>query len=420
MSGVKKLAIIVVAVFALSFMIGSVALANNGPHGNYTVDTDQCAGCHRAHTADSGVTWVDSQGGARSALLYGAPSSVMTDYCYTCHGDGAPGAGTDVQNGIFDSSQGTLYAGDSVTDGTLNGGGFDMIGGSLTGSDVESSHVLDANGIYAWGDTKAYDSATHDGGTTIWMDCTSCHDPHGSSNYRILNDTVNGNKVGGYNGSNATPWVISAETGYPGGNLTTGGFDLDTLYPGYDPNYTTQSLGNDTSKPNKNMSGWCGACHGAYMLRSSAYDAGDGANGVWVDSVTRHRHPVNVTVWAMSSDAGAARVGDREINITIANQETRWGAGNAIELPLEDNVSFGTQNAVDSRDVIGCLTCHRAHGTEATMTGWADAALDTDNGGNVVIEGPNTNTGSDGVSPSNDGALLRADNRGVCERCHNK
>ena len=53
------------------------------------------------------------------------------------------------------------------------------------------------------------------------MTCASCHDPHGSSNYRLLTDQVNGNTVGGYVADDApTPYVISVEPGYPNG--TTG------------------------------------------------------------------------------------------------------------------------------------------------------------------------------------------------------
>jgi hypothetical protein len=60
----------------------------------------------------------------------------------------------------------------------------------------------------------------------------------------------------------------------------------------------------------------------------------------------------------------------------------------------------------EGSDWIECLTCHRAHGTKATMTGWATAA-------NMSL------TGSPYVG-SEESALLRLNNRGVCETCHNK
>ena len=84
------------------------------------------------------------------------------------------------------------------------------------------------------------------------------------------------------------------------------------------------------------MSSWCATCHSNYTLHTSTYDAGDG-----LGAVTRHRHTVGYSP--------------------------------------------------------GCLTCHRSHGTSASMRGWAS---------NVV--------------PTNDSALLRLDNRAVCYQCHVK
>ena len=78
-------------------------------------------------------------------------------------------------------------------------------------------------------------------GNAIKMDCATCHDPHGSANYRILKAKVNGNAVGGYTPTGRTPhdpdpngFVSSVETGWP-----VNGFRLHTPYPDYEPNYTT-------------------------------------------------------------------------------------------------------------------------------------------------------------------------------------
>ncbi len=70
------------------------------------------------------------------------------------------------------------------------------------------------------------------------MDCGSCHDPHGTANYRILKSYVNGYYVGGYKPSgdpvNPQPdaFVSSNEAGFP-----ASGFKLHTQYPGYTPSY---------------------------------------------------------------------------------------------------------------------------------------------------------------------------------------
>ncbi len=64
------------------------------------------------------------------------------------------------------------------------------------------------------------------------------------------------------------------------------------------------------------------------------------------------------------------------------------------------------------------MTCHTAHGSIAKMAGWAEAHADTRSVDPTwtVVRTP----GSGGVDPTFDSALLRVDNRGVCERCHNK
>ena len=51
-------------------------------HGPYSITTDQCAACHRGHTAQ-----------APNLLVKGSQSAL----CFTCHG-AAAGATTNVQN----------------------------------------------------------------------------------------------------------------------------------------------------------------------------------------------------------------------------------------------------------------------------------------------------------------------------------
>lgn len=684
----NRYALFFVAVMLVLCSMSGIAQANFAIHGGYLADTDACAGCHRAHTATSAVTWLDTSGTRRSALLVGPPTTQVYIFCYVCHSSGAPGAATDVEGGVLDStSPGGAVEGANSSDmtginTTLNGGGFEFLGNDI-GHPTTSTHEVKGAAWQAWGKDKNIAGY-------IFMDCCSCHDPHGASNYRILKDYVNGHWVGGYANSTGSsgpggastipgtdplplPFVISNEEGYPlkgkqgpaatesgmhvgsgadssipsapthgfrlhrwynNGDLIAGnyngGYEYIPSYTkaryarGYQPDRTSAEA--NAEDMNRGMSGWCCACHENYVAgslpdtflgTSIPAEYGDGATSVtkWTDArpasvpgnnagtypgdpsgvwaagmgpasilvailqgndlagknyigpddlavtvndatgfpdpwdggtlfgswpppsqyrnftvqeikyigiwgkadaiqtnegpveipkfemiaykdivdidgspgldtfivtaggrgaydtsqqyfpsgsrvyvgydasdgygeVVRHRHPMNVpfTKWQSSLNSPIAFVaGDRalvlrpnewqafESNIVMVDipidhnpwteqtimdynyENHNWNVTNSDESPTA-NGYFGANTV---HDWIECLTCHRAHGTDATMSGFAGATLRP-----TLIEGYNTvipDSGTDdGVPPTGDSALLRADNRGVCERCHNK
>jgi predicted CXXCH cytochrome family protein len=398
---VKKIAWILIAAAMIAVVVApGVALANMGPHGGYIENTEACAGCHRAHTAPSSITWVDTTGAAKSALLLSDSSQVYL-FCLTCHDSTSQGADTNVLDGVYE--------------GTANGtSGADLISGAFGREDrvggvpgvfdghnnpVTSTHTMNGQSWGAWGGGAFGSTSTVDAtgnyptllgtGNKIVMDCGTCHDPHGSSNYRILKDVVNGVAVGGYSGSAAdpdpTPFVVSNETGYP-----VGGFRLHLSYnAGYVANYTTpqyaKAPGGDTSK---GMVGWCVGCHTTYAEKTTTYNAGDGFG-----FVDRHKHPMNVPLSNFK--------GPRALSIA------------SLTLPLAHDIGASHPLVNSSSDWIDCLTCHNAHGASTIMTGYANVA--------DPVNDLRPDTGlSGGVPPTNDSALLKMNNRGVCEACHNK
>jgi len=419
---VKRLSILVVLSCAFLFAFSGVAYANFAIHGGYSLDTDACAGCHRAHTSFSELRWNNRYDPSitQSALLVSS-ADTMTEFCNTCHGSDAPGASTNVMDGIFDAGPSgelgqvpgddndgvtVLYQTNSEFGAVLNGGGFDNIDGRT----VSSSHGMDANGIM-WG----FGASVEDAGLTNFT-CTSCHDVHGSSNYRLLKDSLNGNPVGGYlPDGTPQPWVISAEQGYPSGGWLKHepGAAQMALYR---PNYTAPEYAYKApSAPGefKSISGWCAGCHEQYIVRESAYDYGTYEG---LGASNRHRHPMNITL--------AAGVGDdrslmEEVRLQPGVDLGDGRSGPTYALPLEARPgSPNARGTWDYQDYMGCLTCHRAHGTDATMEGWAEATIELNAG--TGVWGPVLAPGNGGVEPTNDSALLRFDNRGVCERCHNK
>ena len=425
------LAIVLIALAAL--VVPTAAFANFAIHGNYVTDTDACAGCHRAHTSVSTITWqtASTPSENRSALLV-TSATEMWQFCYACHDATSQGADTNVQQGIY---EGTDYG---TQNALLNGGGFDSLDQTATTSThmyKGSSWGAYGGGYFGTGKTFNLPSYNNAGqgaaafmngtGNSIKMDCASCHDPHGSANYRILKAAVNGNTVGGYvptaNPLDPDPdgFVSSVETGWP-----VNGFRLHTAYPAYKPNYTTAmyakgydmmtaSLTPGVSVPDteKGMSGWCSGCHNTYLgpastftktsllgvettytSFASTYNAGDGAG-----LALRHKHPINV-------ELDNYRGPDRSSMVVTTSV-----------LPLAHSISEQGAPVNRAQDWIECLTCHRAHGTAAAMTGYASNA-----GAAKVLD-------SDGIArnlfPAQNpvpSALLRRDNRGVCESCHNK
>jgi hypothetical protein len=128
-----------------------------------------------------------------------------------------------------------------------------------------------------------------------------------------------------------------------------------------------------------------------YTAMAWVYNAGDGA-GI----ALRHKHPVNVPLSNFDNNPNTA------VDVIT---------GDSLAVPVA-NDGAGDAATKDPSDWIECLTCHRAHGTSAIMTGYAaDGSLAVDPATGVPVNNYVSATPS---------ALLRLDNRGVCESCHNK
>jgi len=322
----KKNLLVIPLVILLLVMGVSLVSANGGPHGDYTATTDSCAGCHRTHTAE----------GPRLLV-----SDSTYNLCMSCHGSTATGANTNVDDGYYlasrDDDAGNRDHGAANTPdySLLLGGGFE----NYDGLGTTSAHDMgEGSTDVAWG----YDVDRGLGAaiTDMEFSCASCHDPHGSSNYRILKEYVN------------EEGIISVEQ-----------VDEDAK------DYDTEQWGSGTSQ-------LCAACHTSYHETvanvgsdESIQDYGGGFTHR-VDMPYGYRGNANPETVGFTDDDG--------VNVRVPLAET------------------------DSSDRVVCMTCHLPHGSSATMFGITDGA------------------GLPGETSATDSALLRLDNRAVCEACHQK
>lgn len=316
----KKLVLVTIVAFVLLFAMVGIASANGGPHGGYTATTDACAGCHRAHTASGAKLLVAND---------------TTSLCKSCHGTTGAGANTNVDDGLYLSSRddaaanGNVGAGNTPDNATLLGGGFLFYKTQAT----TSSHDVSGTATAAWGNGSGRGSTA---ALSTALTCASCHDPHGSPNYRIIKETING----------------------------VAGLSVAQVDEGAAKDYDTENWG-------AGQSNVCAACHSDYHVQT----AGSGSDlALLASGGTAHRIGMPFSY--------GSNVNPETIGYTDANNVT-------VMVPLA---------STGAGDTVECQTCHLPHGTSAQMTGFAAS-----NG-----------------SVAGDSALLRLDNRGVCEACHQK
>jgi predicted CXXCH cytochrome family protein len=354
--------------------------ADGGPHvmsvnnGSSGITADSCAGCHRAHTSQD-----------PSGYLLTTSEPTVTGFCLTCHGATGTGAATDVATGV----QYALTASgrnDSAILGALRSGGFleARIGSDSparilhapltslakvpvrsTGQAVTSAHLDLAAGVTStgigWGNGAA--SATPNAGAALALNCASCHNPHGNGNYRILNAVPAGDGTG--------PFV----------EPTTGVAVTDAALPPADDsrNYTVIQV------PGPN-----------YLLLASEVVSGGYANTS--GDYFHRRVPWNSTSGTSDAPNGLATFNSQMTSWCITCH-TRYYSDDPT-VPSSDALFKYRHDTVSNR---ACTTCHVAHGSNAQMTGVYSATAPYPDGS---------------VPATPDSRLLKIDNRGTCQACH--
>ncbi|MEO5965037.1 MAG: cytochrome c3 family protein [Candidatus Limnocylindrales bacterium] len=418
----RKLMLLLAAGSLWLFLAAIPALADGGPHSvaknsgagtGSTLTSDSCAGCHRAHTG-------------QGSNLIAAPNEEAL--CFTCHGTAGTGATTNVEDGVQYTLANPIVNGNlrGTELGALRGGGFKLArigstdpyrlsynsgrattawpGGApsfhvkvsplAAGAPVTSAHIaltgtaVVAKGI-AWGNGAI--SATANAGTALSLECTSCHNPHGNANYRILVPIPTG----------PAPFV-AATTAV---NVTDDTANVDNLR-----NYTViQTKGGTGTLTAAQVAAIAGvtSTSGDYFRRAVPWYTGEDLTVAPPAGTYANDAPNGHAETAAGLPATTSF--NRQITNWCATCHTRYMTAYDQGLPQQTDSGDATFKYRHGTARTACTVCHVAHGSNALMPG----GTQTNFSGSFPYP---DNVGSSDLSGSS--RLLKVDNRGTCQMCH--
>jgi predicted CXXCH cytochrome family protein len=396
------------------FLAAIPALADGGPHvssvnnGSSVLSADSCAGCHRAHTANNAGLLVQSE----EAL------------CLSCHGSVGVGASTDVEIGVQFKVRNPVGGSEQDPSGTavlgaLRGGGFvtaridssagtraaygtagsnasfvAKVGALAAGEPVTSAHLQVGTSTFtpkleAWGNSTSGDAPA------FTLSCATCHNPHGNGQYRILNpipsdgsgplveatanayvtdDTANTSIVG-IPGTDTRNYTIIQAKASGGRYLLAGEIIL------------AQGAGTFTNRAGDYF-------HKSVPWNSTIGSRGtafwDGPNGLpGTYTASSNSNPYETGAFNNQMNAWCSTCHSRYLNDE--------SSGTYIATP---GAPYEFRHTTSRNRA--CLTCHVSHGSNATMEA---------NSFSANVEYPDGST-------SASSRLLKVDNRGTCQLCH--
>lgn len=315
-----------------------------------------CAGCHTMHNTNGNNGLVDPSGQGYPYLLKYANA---TDLCLSCHATSrgavwmadpmAPGPERGPGNFAF-------LLEDNINDGRL--GGANPIPGWRAGHTVISPSrgtVADAlNPISPGGNYPASQ-----------LGCTSCHNPHGNQNYRLLYGVGERAEPGNFSYTQPAPVAEGLPFSGAGSSETNS-------------NHIAYKSG---------MSGWCSNCHGNFHQND-----------------TQYRHPSGV---GMSS---AIQNIYNTYNGTMDQNGGSPATAYLAQVAFEDPDMLITSTAgPDANSKVSCISCHRAHASSAQNSGRWDFNV-------TFFQQDGVESGSY-VMPQ---TYNSPNQRSMCNKCHNK
>jgi len=328
----------------------------------------ECAGCHTMHNSQNG-TLVDASHPNGNAYLLNA--GTPSDTCLRCH----------AADGQFKQGSGFGPGGDFYW--VTRTFSWSAHGSTATSTGDSHGHNVIAP---AYGIAQDATLSMAPGGTFLSsrLGCTSCHDPHGNRNFRLLYGSDRGPHYGGLN------YTFTADAPLAKGN----GRKTDT------PD------GNETNAHHtiykSGMSEWCANCH----------------TNLHANNTTNFVHQTG----GMSS----AIAGNYNAYVSTNGQRGGSLAVSYLGLvPFEAiNVDLATANPANytqgpaGNDQVMCLSCHRAHASP-----FSDAAR-WDLGETFLADSHPAITDINFVQTDVDrkyyGYTLVRNQRSLCNKCHVK
>jgi len=331
-----------------------------------------CNGCHTMHNSQDGnLVDPDSPAGNFWLLTDSTPS----DVCLNCHADHlgsvlgddplAPprliGAGNFVfllEDNLNDGHGGGDLNEDPITGDPIPGDWVNPIPGDAAGHNVNApGHGLAADATLSTSPGGGFPASQ--------LGCSSCHDPHGNTNFRMLYGA-------GPIQDNLTTFSQPAPIAVGGPSIFFGGGESQANHTAY----------------NSGMSEWCGNCHGNFHASGNRI------------------HPTGVTL------TGAVAATYNLYNGTTDQTGGAQATAYLAEVPFEDAAATNDPNSTNGAGAgsyVMCMSCHRAHATSAPDAGRWDFSV-------TLLDEDGLESGSYPIpNPYAD-----PDQRSLCNKCHRK
>ncbi|RJQ52032.1 MAG: hypothetical protein C4526_08895 [Nitrospiraceae bacterium] len=286
-------------------ILSSAITANATPYHDLEKNRQPCSDCHTQHYSEGGGTPPGVEaGGPFAELLIRATTNKL---CLFCH-DGSDPKAPDVLGPV------TMYDGSGDEH---SGAGFFSNSGGVS---AEQGHDLGVTSV----------SVPFSSMTNMTLTCASCHDPHGTINYRN---------------------VLSSPAG--GAGLTVEmAKDVFRDAPPGDPPSATASVSaykesNEGYKANTSL--WCTECHDG--LKPSVNNPVNRVHHLIDVPVNGGGYPTDPAHWAAGTGPGfGAATGD----LTEGVPRLRFQASTATD--------YISSKVVASGNEVICTSCHLAHG----------------------------------------------------------